>query len=199
MAFYTLTGFSLLTGDIMTGIKVGSMFVTLLGAFALYYLIRNMTNEIGGIAASIFYVANPWIIRMSMDLIKNAMGLIFLSFTLLFTYLSIKERSFKYLLLSSIFIVITELTHVLYFGVALAAVFLVAMFHVRDRGSLEPLSLPLAAALVLLLGFTTNVMRGDPYKGWPSCESWSPGGSAGPSLSQRRQEEGDLWTSYTPR
>lgn len=166
LAFYILTGFSLLLGDIMTGIKVGSILVTLLGAFAIYYLIREMTNEIGGIAGSIFYVANPWMVRMSMDLIKNAMGLTFLSFTLLFAYLSIKRRDFRFSLISSLFIVLTGLTHVLDFGVAMAILFLAFLFHIRDKESLKMLSLPLIFALALLsLGFTTNIMGGDPYKG----------------------------------
>ncbi len=166
LAFYILTGFSLLLGDVMAGIKVGSMLVTLLGAFAIYYLIREMTNEIGGIAGSIFYVANPWMVRMSMELIKNAMGLTFLSFTLLFTYLSVKRKDYRFSLLSSLFIVLTGLTHVLDFGVAMAILFLAFLFHIKDRESLKILSLPLIFALVLLsLGFTTNIMGGDPYKG----------------------------------
>ncbi len=166
LAFYILTGFSLLLGDIMTGIKVGSILVTLLGAFAIYYLVKEMTNEIGGIASSIFYVANPWMVRMSMDLIKNAMGLTFLSFTLLFAYLSVKREDFRFSLLSSMFIILTGLTHVLDFGVAMAILFLAFLFHIRDEKLLKMISLPLIAALALLfLGFTTNVMGGDPYKG----------------------------------
>ncbi len=166
LAFYILTGFSLLLGDVMTGVKVGSIFVTLLGAFAIYYLVSEMTNEVGGVAGSIFYVANPWMVRMSMDLIKNAMGLTFLSFTLLFAYLSVKRRDYRLSLLSSLFIILTGLTHVLDFGVALSILFLVFLLHIKDRESLKMISLPLIAALALLtLGFTTNIMGGDPYKG----------------------------------
>ncbi len=159
LAFYLLAAFSPL--GITPGIKVGSILVTVLGALPVYLLVRELTNDLGGYVASAFYVFNPWLIRMSMDLIKNAMGLTFLASTLAFAYLALKRRDSRYSWKSAVFIALTGLTHVLDFGVALLLL-LGLLIYTRSRELIPPLAVALA---LLALGFTTGIMGGDPYKG----------------------------------
>ncbi len=186
LAFYTLAGFSILLGDVVSGIKVGSLLITLLGAFAIYYLVRETSGEMGGMTAAVIYAFNPWMARMIMELMKNAMGLTFLSLTLLFALLSIRRGDLRLSTLSSVFMVLTGLTHILDFGVALAILLLMALLHREDRRSLRLLSLPILAALALLwLGFTTDLMGGDPYKGVALLQEMT-GGSGGAGVRHAR-------------
>ena len=57
------------------------------------------------------------LIRMMFDLIKNAMGLTFLAFTLLFCYLAAYRRRLLYSVFASVFAVLTSLTYELDFAV----------------------------------------------------------------------------------
>ncbi len=159
LAFYLLTAFSPL--GITAGIKVGSILFIVLGALPTYLLVREMTNDLGGYAAAAFYLFNPWLIRMSMDLIKNAMGLTFLSFTIALAYLAVKRGDVRYAWASAVFITLTGLTHVLDFGVAIL-ILLGLLIYTRSKELIPPLAV---AAVLLTLGFTTGIMGGDPYKG----------------------------------
>ncbi len=177
LAFYTLAGFSILLGDVVSGIKVGSLLITLLGAFAIYYLVRETSGEMGGMTAAVIYAFNPWMARMIMELMKNAMGL---------TFLSIRRGDLRLSILSSAFMVLTGLTHILDFGVALAILLLMALLHRGDGRSLRLLSPPILAALALLwLGFTTDLMGGDPYKGVALLQEMA-GGSGGAGVRHAR-------------
>ena len=129
---------------------------------------RYSTNSAGGIATSLLYLLSPMLIRMMFDLIKNAMGLTFLAFTLLFSYLTLRYRKLSYSVLASLFIVLTGLTHILDFGVTYAVIlFLLVFTIISNRKELKYLILPFAAStVILMLGFTYySLMGGDPYKG----------------------------------
>ena len=105
LAFYILAFFSIIFNDIFIGVKVGSIFIVLLALYTIYYLVKEITNPIGGLVACLFYAFSPALVRMSFDLIKNAMGLTFLSFTLLFLYFTINRKKMMYSLLASIFVI----------------------------------------------------------------------------------------------
>jgi len=167
LAFYILTCFSIILGDVTIGIKVGSVLVTLIAAYAVYYLVRKVTRTIGGLVAVLIFVFSPMLVRLSFDLIKNAMGLTFLLFTVLFYYLSLKRRSFVLSILSAYFIVLTGLTHVLDFAVAYIVISLTSLTLINKRTDLKLTITPfLFGSTLLILGFLNPyIMGGDPYKG----------------------------------
>ncbi len=164
LAFYILTLFSLVLGDVVSGIKVGSILIPLLGAFPIYLLVKDITDDLGGLIASTFYVISPFLIRLSFDLIKNAMGLFFLSLTMFFTYKMFKEENIRYSLASCVSLILTGLTHVLDFGLGLVFVLFLTITYFKRKNYVL---MPAITGLALLgAGFLyTGVMGGDPYKG----------------------------------
>lgn len=54
LTFYILILFVIIFKDIMISIKIGSIFITLIAIFPIYYLIKNLSNKIRGLAASLF-------------------------------------------------------------------------------------------------------------------------------------------------
>jgi len=88
--------------------------------FPLYLLVKELTkSSLHGILAIILYVFSPFLVRMSFDLIKNAMGLLFLTSFMLFYVLMLKADRKVYMLLSILMLVLTSLTHILDYGIAL--------------------------------------------------------------------------------
>ncbi len=166
LAFYILTGFSVLLNDIFVGIKVGSIIVTLLALYAIYYLVKKITNPIGGLTACLIYAFSPALIRLSLDLMKNAMGLTFLSFTLLFSYLALKKQNLRFSILSSVFAILTGLIHILDFTVIYAILLLLTIMNIRNKHALKYVILPTVFGSILLaLGFIFyDIMGGDPYR-----------------------------------
>ena len=166
LAFYVLAFFSIIFNDVFIGVKVGSVFIVLLALYAIYYLVKEITNPIGGLAACLFYAFSPALVRMSFDLIKNAMGLTFLSFTLLFLYFAINRRKMIYSLLASIFVILTGLTHILDFMVAYMVLLIVFIMSIRSRSIAKYTAIPfIFSSIILLLGFMVySLMGGDPYR-----------------------------------
>ena len=166
LAFYILAFFSIVSNDVFIGVKVGSIFITLLALYAIYYLVKEITNPIGGLAACLFYAFSPALIRMSFDFIKNAMGLAFLSFTLLFLYLAISRRKMTYSMLASIFVVLTGLTHILDFMVIYMILLIVFAMCIRIKSIVKYVAIPfISGTFILLLGFMIySLMGGDPYR-----------------------------------
>ncbi|MCD6428153.1 MAG: glycosyltransferase family 39 protein [Desulfurococcales archaeon] len=168
LSFYILTVYSVLLNDIFAGIKVGSVITTLLATYAICYLVRYITNPAGGLAASLLYLFSPMLVRMMFDLIKNAMGLTFLAFTLLFCYLAAYRRRLLYSVFASVFAVLTGLTHILDFAIMYFTILLLLVLTIAlSKKELKYVTSPFAASTVILvLGFTCySIMGGDPCKG----------------------------------
>jgi len=103
---------------------------------------------------------------MSFDLIKNAMGLLFLTSFMLFYVLMLKTGRKLYMLLSILMLVLTGLTHILDYGIALLFLILSTIMYFRDRKALL-LTIPIlmGGLLFLSMGFIfLYIMGGDPYK-----------------------------------
>jgi hypothetical protein len=163
LAFYILTFFALLTHDIILGIKVGSVFIMLLTLYVIYFLVKQIGGEISGYSASLFYVFSPYLARLNVDFLKNSMGLLFLMLTIFYYYKSTKEKNWKYSFLSSIFLVLTGLTHILDFGTAFLVIIILCLFSCRIRKELKLLVLPpLTGLLLIILGIIYEpAMGGD--------------------------------------
>ncbi len=172
LAFYVLAGFSLLLGDITLGVKLGSLAVILLSVFPVYYLVKSLTgSRTAGYVSAVLLVLSGELLRMSFDLIKNAMGLTPLLFTLYLLYKSLKDRKMLVSVFSSLTLLLTGLTHILDFGVLLFILlltFVFCLFSRKDKFKLvKPLIAPFLTGMGLLAaGFSVAwLMGGDPFKG----------------------------------
>ena len=168
LAFYILYAFSIIFRDIVLGIKIGSVFITLLTTYFIYYFVKRVSNDrIGGIIAAIIFTIYPSLSRLCFNFIKNSMGFFFLMMTIFFYYRSCRAQKLKDVMLASISIVLTGLTHILDFTIAYGIMIFLDLLHITDRRMLKRLVPPLIIGTFLLaLGFIYEpVMGGDPYKG----------------------------------
>ena len=117
-AFFTLV----LNGNTTLGIRVGLALVSALSAIPAYFYVKKVSNSqlCGYVAMLVCVFAAPHV-RLLNDLLKNAVGILFLLCFVYYLHLiSIEgEHSKKNLLFAAVFLVLTGATHVLDFGVAL--------------------------------------------------------------------------------
>ncbi|RLF12882.1 MAG: hypothetical protein DRJ62_01505 [Thermoprotei archaeon] len=169
LLFYVMALVSYAAGDVVVGVKVTiAVFVALAGVPMALLVSRVTGSKIGTIASYAVFSYSPFLFRLVGDLIKNACGLLFTLFCLYFLARSMSKPSFKDSLISSAFLLLTGLTHILDFLVALALAVLspLVMFVSRrlrgERVNFKPFT-PIYAstALVVLLGCLTPAMGGD--------------------------------------
>jgi len=168
LAFYILYLFSIIFKDIILGIKIGSVLITLLTTYFVYYFVKSVGNDrVGGIIAALIFTIYPSLGRLCFDFMKNAMGLLFLMMTIFFYYRSCKTERLKDIVLASISIILTGLTHILDFAVAYGMVIFLVLLYIAKGRVPKKLALPLIIGTILLaLGFIYEpIMGGDPYKG----------------------------------
>ncbi|MFX1563135.1 MAG: hypothetical protein ACFFDP_07495, partial [Promethearchaeota archaeon] len=121
LTFYLLTLTTLIVGDINIGVKVGVSFFCALSTIPAYFLMKRIgKSALAGILAMLFVIFSPLYIRMLSDFIKNAIGvcwlLAFIYFLNDLTFTKFNKRSLG---LATFFLILTGLTHILAFGVAL--------------------------------------------------------------------------------
>jgi len=139
-----------------------------LTVYPIFFLVKYITkSRTSAFLSALTFSLSPLLVRMCFDLIKNSMGLFFLSLTILFCYLALEKRSTKYSLATSFFAILTGLTHILDFALAYGFLLLMLLLNIRNKSYLRYVLLPFAFSTILLaLGFTVYwVMGGDPYKG----------------------------------
>ncbi|MBS7633619.1 glycosyltransferase family 39 protein [Candidatus Bathyarchaeota archaeon] len=125
LTFYLLSLFSVLLGDITLGVKVGASFFCALSTIPAYFLMKKIGKSIlAGLIAMLLVVFSAPYIRMLTDFMKNAVGVCWLFAFIYYlhdlAFIGIRKSS---LALAAFFLVLTGLTHILDFGIAL--VFLV--------------------------------------------------------------------------
>ena len=121
LTFYLLSLFSVLLGNIMLGVKVGAAFFSALSIVPAYFLMKRVGKGIfAGLTAMLFVIFSAPYIRMLSDFIKNAVGICWL-FAFIYYLHDLALSGFKKssLALATFFLVLTGLTHILDFGVAL--------------------------------------------------------------------------------
>ncbi len=121
LTFYLFSIFAVLLGDIMFGVKVGASFFSALTTIPTYFLMKRAGKGVfaGSFAMLLIILSAPYI-RMLTDFMKNAIGVCWL---LAFIYYLHDIASAgirrKNIILASFFLILTGLTHILDFGVAL--------------------------------------------------------------------------------
>ena len=122
LSFYLFTFLTiLLGGDITLGVRVGVALFTALSALPTYFLVKKITRlELAGYTAVLVnFISSPHI-RLVNDLLKNAVGACFLIFFIYYLHLLIfNGQRIRNLVFSLVFLVLTGLTHILDFGVAI--------------------------------------------------------------------------------
>ena len=169
LAFYALATFSMIIGDIVIGIKIGSVILSLLGALVLYFLVKELGGVISGVVSAITYVFSAALIRMVFDLIKNAIGLVPLIASLLFTYLALRKHRFHYSVIASVLIIMTCLIHVLDFGVLTLFILLITIVvvikHRDDAKFVLPQVIATLSLIIMGLLIMPEVVGNDLSKG----------------------------------
>ncbi len=170
LTFYLLTLFSIVFGNVFTGVKVGSIALTLLTVYPLYGLVSRITScRMCGLVSCILFVLNGFLVRMVFDFIKNSVGLLFLTLSLFFYYEWLTSGRSRYCLIACILTIAAGLTHVLDFGVLTLTYTLTGIIMLFQHKSYSGIKrvLPLLIASYGLLGagfMSYTLMGGDPYK-----------------------------------
>lgn len=146
LTFYLLSFFSLLLGDIVLGVKVGVSFFCALSTIPAYFLMKRVgKSALAGLIAMLLVIFSAPYIRMLTDFMKNAIGIFWL-LTFIYFLHDLAFSGFKKssLALAIVFLVLSGLTHILVFGVALLFLALytlaVLVFDVNRRAFLKALS-----------------------------------------------------------
>lgn len=146
LTFYLLSLFSVLLGNITLGVKVGASFFCALSTIPAYFLMKKIGKSIlAGLIAMLLVVFSAPYIRMLTDFMKNAVGICWLFAFMYYlhdlAFTGIRKSS---LALAAFFLVLTGLTHILDFGIALVfLVFytvMVLIFNVNRRSFLKAVS-----------------------------------------------------------
>jgi len=154
LAFLLLSFFCLITGDLMLGVKVGVSLLCALSTVPAFYLMRRAGKSSlpGFIAMTLIIFSAPYI-RMMTDFMKNAIGILFLlSFLYYLHVLATSGFSRRSLILANFFLILTGLTHILDFGVAILFLMLYSLWAVILNVNRHPfLKSTCIIALVLFL------------------------------------------------
>jgi 4-amino-4-deoxy-L-arabinose transferase-like glycosyltransferase len=157
LAFILLSSTSLLLEDIALGVKVGVSFFSALSTIPAYFLMKRVGKGIfAGILAMLLIIFSPLYIRTLTDFMKNAIGVCWL---LAFVYylhdLAFSGLKKSSLALAVFFLILTGLTHILDFGIALLFIifytFVALIFEVNRRSFLKAVGILLLAICVFLL------------------------------------------------
>lgn len=121
LTFYLLTVTTLICGDIMVGVKVGVAFFCALAVIPAYFLMKRVGKSmLAGYLAMLFIIFSPLYLRMVSDFIKNAIGIAWLLAFIYFLHdLAFSGLSKRSMGFAIVFLLLTGLTHILVFGVAL--------------------------------------------------------------------------------
>lgn len=156
LTYYLLAPFYAASPDPNLGIKIGVAFYAALTSLIFYLLFYRVSGSVAsGLLASLLYITSPFTLRLSMDFIKNFIGILFIAL-FLYSAFCIKRRKLSITL--SVFAVIsTALSHVLDFGILglLAALLIISWLIKRDWESrtlaISSIAALLAALIILFL------------------------------------------------
>ncbi|NIR14041.1 MAG: hypothetical protein GWN86_08830 [Desulfobacterales bacterium] len=158
LTFYLLSFFSILLGDITLGVKVGVSFFCALSTIPAYFLMKRVGNEsvFTGIVAMLLVIFSAPYIRMLTDFMKNAIGICWLfSFIYYLHEITFSDSKKSSTILATFFLLLTGLTHILDFGLALVYLALytgmVLIFNVNRRSFMKALSVMILAVSAFVL------------------------------------------------
>ena len=149
LTYYMLLPFYASMPDPNLGIKIGVAFYAALTSIVLYMTFTRVSGSVAaGLTASFLYIVSPFTLRLSMDFIKNFIGILFIAL-FLYSALCVRDRKFA-VTLSAFSTIAAALSHVLDFGVLalMAALLLLSWAVRRDRAS-KVVAYASASALII--------------------------------------------------
>ncbi|MFP3985455.1 MAG: hypothetical protein ACLFU9_05770 [Candidatus Bathyarchaeia archaeon] len=162
LTFYLLSFFSILFGDITLGVKVGVSFLCALSTIPTYFLIKKIGNKslFAGMVAMLLVIFSAPYIRMLTDFMKNAIGICWLLAFIYYLHdLTFPGSKKSSILLATFFLILTGLTHILDFGLALLYLALytamVLILDVNRRSFMKASCLMALAVCVFVLVAST--------------------------------------------
>jgi len=173
LAFYIMTLIVLLTGNLFEGVKLAASLVTSLAVFPTYAMTKRLTgSRAASLAGSIAMVANPFVVRMVSDFMKNSMGLLWLSTFLYFETAYIEEGDRRNLIGLLASFALTLLTHILDYGVALLYASLLFLFSRGERRKRALIGFLISVVSLALLIAAPFIVGGDVWKGLAFVEEF---------------------------
>ena len=121
LAFLLFAFFTVLVGDVTLGIRIGVALFSSLSAVPVYFIVKEATKaKHAGYVAMLACIFSVPHIRMMNDLLKNVVGACFLLFFVYYIQdLALREGNRRNLFFAAFFLILTGITHILDFGVAL--------------------------------------------------------------------------------
>lgn len=122
LTFYTFTLFTLIIGNTVTGVLVGSAVFAAAASVAVYFLFKYIfKSEVPAIAAALASALSAEHISMASNLMKNSFGILFIVGVVFFLQRCLDpQKQTKWNVLGAVgFFLLTMFTHVLDEGVAL--------------------------------------------------------------------------------
>ncbi len=121
LTFYLFALFSEFLGGVYNGVVIGVSALAALSAIPIYFFVRKVTgSRLSAIASIIFFLYSTYHVRLVADLMKNAVGVLFLAGFIYYlhdtAFNGYRKRS---IILSIIFLTLTAFTHILDLGVAI--------------------------------------------------------------------------------
>ena len=121
LTFYLFALFSEFLGGVYNGVVTGVSVLAALSAIPIYFFVRKVTgSRLSAIASIIFFLYSTYHVRLVADLMKNAVGVLFLAGFIYYlhdtAFNGYRKRS---IILSIIFLALTTFTHILDLGVAI--------------------------------------------------------------------------------
>ena len=121
LTFYLFALFSEFLGGVYNGVVIGVSALAALSAIPIYFFVRKVTgSRLSAIASIIFFLYSTYHVRLVADLMKNAVGVLFLAGFIYYlhdtAFNGYRKRS---IILSIIFLALTAFTHILDLGVAI--------------------------------------------------------------------------------
>ena len=156
LTYYLLIPFYAASPDPNLGIKIGVAFYAAVTSLILYLVFYKVSRSVAsGLLASLLYITSPFTLRLSMDFIKNFIGILFIAL-FLYSALCVKRRRLS-ITLSILATLLSSLSHVLDFGILglLAALLIISWLIRRDWESrvlaMSSIAALLTSLIILLL------------------------------------------------
>ncbi|RLE58240.1 MAG: hypothetical protein DRJ35_08265, partial [Thermoprotei archaeon] len=176
LVFYIMAFVSAIVGDIFLGVKITVVVLSSLATLPWYFYFSRKGSWAAGIGAGAAIVCNQWMIRMVPDFMKNATGITWLSAFIVLSLMFLEKGEKKYLAASIVFFVLTALTHILDFAVAIFYSIMLPLIYMATLKRIEwnKMVLPLIGITLVAVAFAAPfVVGGDVYKGLAFLEDIS--------------------------
>ncbi|PVX27478.1 MAG: hypothetical protein CW716_02090 [Candidatus Bathyarchaeum sp.] len=176
LTFYLMSLTSVLVGDVSLGVKVGVSLFSALSTVPAYFLMKKVAKtSFAGLTAMLFIVFSAPYIRTLVDFMKNAIGVCWLFAFLYYLHdLAFSGPKKSNITLAMFFLLLTGLTHILTFGIALLflAFYAVAslIFGVNRKQFLKSVGILFVGVCIFIL--VASVFFGDLFTDFSKAASF---------------------------